>query len=106
MGVWALWAEIGAVIDLRRPEVQDMLGLVGHDWLFERTVCRTIAAALRDQGACDALLVPSAGLHDSVDRANLVVLGNANRPGVELSGVRIAFTLTGAHPRGPRTPGD
>lgn len=64
-------------LDLRRPGVRAELELPAGDWwVLDRERTRTIAARLREEGAFDGLLVPSAGALDQEQRWNAVVFAD------------------------------
>lgn len=64
-------------LDLRRPAVRSVLGLPAGDWwILDRDRTCDLATRLRSSGACEGLLVPSAGALDQPDRWNAVVFAD------------------------------
>lgn len=82
-------------LDLRRPAVRAELELPAGDWwVLDQERTRAVAGRLRRSGACDGLLVPSAGALDQEERWNAVVF--ADDPGAVahlLGGPRLAGAL-------------
>ena len=65
-------------LDLRAADVRIALGLRGgHDAFLDRDVARATALAIRRDGICQAILVPSMGFVDRPDRHNAVVFCEA-----------------------------
>ena len=65
------------VIDLRRPAVRATLGVpAGEAWVLDHGRTRELAVRVRGTGACDGLIVPSAGALDQDDRWNAVIFAN------------------------------
>jgi hypothetical protein len=83
-----------ALLDLRRPEVLDALGLPsGARQFTERAVARRTATAIRSTGATPGLIVPSMAFLDQPDRFNVVLFVELVRGGLET-------VVSGAQPIG------
>ena len=69
--------DIPLVVDLRDRDVRVALSLPEDlDWVLDRDETRQVARSLRRSGACDGLVVPSAGSSDQPDRFNVVVFAD------------------------------
>jgi RES domain-containing protein len=74
-------------LDLRRQAVRAELRLpTDDDWILDRDRTRAIAGQVRRTGACDGLLVPSAGALDQEQRWNAVVFADDPATIAELVG--------------------
>lgn len=66
-----------AALDLRHPAVRIELELPAGDWwVLDRDRTRAVAKQVRSSGACDGMLVPSAGALDQDERWNAVVFAD------------------------------
>lgn len=66
-----------AALDLRRHAVRIELELPAGDWwVLDRDRTRAVAKQVRSSGACDGMLVPSAGALDQDERWNAVVFAD------------------------------
>lgn len=69
-------------LDIRRGDVRTALDVPADPaWILDRGRTRALARRVRDLGACDGLLVPSAGALDLAERWNAVVFAD-DRDGV------------------------
>ncbi len=69
--------EIPSTVDLRDGDVRASLGLPADlGWVLQRDRTRAISRSLRHSGVYEALIVPSAGALDQVERFNLVVFAD------------------------------
>jgi RES domain-containing protein len=72
--VYRLTLEVDRLLDLRKPEVWALLSLAGAPTCFTSTgVARATAHFIRGTTAAQALLVPSIGFLDQLDRWCLVL---------------------------------
>ncbi len=79
--------DLPSAIDLRDGAVRDALGLPnGVGWVLDQERTRQVSRELRESGACDGLIVPSAGALDQLDRWNTVVFADAARDVIGLLG--------------------
>jgi len=71
-------------LDLRTAAVRSALRLPpGHDAFIDRAFARSIALAIRREGLCQALVVPSMAFVDRPDRRNVVVFSEAVDGGLQ-----------------------
>jgi hypothetical protein len=94
--LFAFDVRVPHVVDVREQAVRAALGLPDDlAWVLDRDRTRGVARALRQAGACEGLVVPSAGTLDQPDRFNVVVF--ADQPS------RIVTTVTGLRAVGEAT---
>jgi RES domain-containing protein len=75
--------DVDGLVDLRRPEVRDALGIDREPAAFrDRELTRRVASNLRSDEACAGLLVPSMTFLDDAARGNLVVFAERFGDGI------------------------
>jgi RES domain-containing protein len=80
--VWRVDLGGRRVLDLRRPEVAGWLAVpVDPRWILDRERCAAVAGRARSDLAVEGLVVPSAGALDRMDRWNVVLFIDGDRPG-------------------------
>jgi len=68
---------IPRALDLRDGETRAALSLPGDlHWILHRERTQEVGHSLRRSGRCDALIVPSAGALDGLERGNIVLFAH------------------------------
>jgi RES domain-containing protein len=99
--VWSVRFDLAAAVDLREPAAQRSLGLPDHPgWILDVDGCRAVAAALRERGDCDGIIVPSAALVDDPSRWNVVIFVERLRTGLERA-IQVEAVVLELSPAGP-----
>ena len=74
--IWALRVSAPDMLDLRRLDVREALGLDGPHWFLDRPTCQRLVRSLRQSGACSGIVTQSAGVPDIPERWNLVIFAD------------------------------